>query len=413
MATYLVEIRTGGDLKSELRGIINRIASKFNARKLVRSHYVPHVTLFGTFDTNQEKKVLARIRDICTDYDAIPYTVTGFDHFDKKTIYADVHTSRKLRELRYRLSQELRPVTHGWKNYDEEKWFKFHSTVARDVREPQFSDIWKYVQSEENIHHEKYVKRVTLIRNSRIVKEYSVPQGRFLSSNTATSKPAWMRDGELLERWAQPDDHGGLVPSQPGRIQRFCTNNTGAKHNERRYQQFDGREPKTFIIGDLHLNHGNIIEYCDRPFDSYAEMNQHLVSNWNDTIAPQDTVVFLGDLALYYGTITTHDWLHALNGEIIFIRGNHDGAESIDYEESYILETENREYYCTHRPSDIPDDWGGWAIHGHKHNNDPANYPLFNREEERINASAEMLDYIPISVEDMEDPLEYPQTKPI
>jgi len=32
----------------------------------------------------------------------------------------------------------------------------------------------------------------------------------------------------------------------------------------------------TFVVSDLHLNHDNIIEYCDRPFESVEEMNERL-----------------------------------------------------------------------------------------------------------------------------------------
>lgn len=405
MANYLVEIRFGGEIKLRLREVISRIADRFNADSLLRSHYVPHISLYGPFRTRNEKRVLARLRDTCSDYDLVPYRIEGFDQFNRETIYADVHSSHALRELRHRLSKQLQCVTHDAQDWDHNRWLNFHTTVAR--RESQkFNAIWEYITRREQIRYKGYVERITLIKDNNIVKEYSVPQGRFLNDDAATSRPGWMRDQELIERWQHPEDHDDLVPSQPGRVTRWKTmlSDRISSHDSgtRRGQRFEDRPPKTFVIGDLHLNHRNIIEYCGRPFDTLYEMNQQLVANWNDTVAPDDTVVLLGDLDLYFGTITTHDWLHALNGDVIFIQGNHDGAESINYEQSYILNTEQRCYYCTHRPDDVPEDWDGWVIHGHKHNNNLEQFPFINLRERRVNVSVEVLEYEPLPVSKLE-----------
>jgi len=406
--TYLVEIRFGKPIKDQLKRIIKDIADRFQERELVRRHYVPHVTLYGPFRTGEEKTVLARLRDICAQYDVIPLRVAGFDHFREETVYADIHSSHALRALRWELSQKLQPVTDGEKSWDRNRWFNFHSTVARNV-DSQFDEIYSYVRSEYDLEYESYVKRINLIKNQSIVKEYSVPQGRFLSGDAATSPPGWKRDEKILARHGRPNDHDHLTPSQPGMVERYKTLLSDwrrSKPEPRRPDYFDNREPTTFISSDLHLNHGNIIDYCDRPFDSVHEMNQALVANWNDTVHPNDTVVFLGDLCFYYGTITTHDWLHALNGDIVYIRGNHDGAEAIDYEDHHILETDRRRYYCTHRPREIPEDWNGWVIHGHKHNNDVENYPLIDPDEKRINAVPELVDYTPWTIDRLEVAIE-------
>ena len=403
--SYLVEIRLGGGIKHRLQTIIQDIADRFNERELVRSHYVPHITLYGPCRVTDEKVALARIRDICAQYDLVPFRIAGYDHFDQSTIYADVHSSYALRQLRYELSQELRSVTEDQPPYDHDRWCKFHSTVARNI-DDSFDEIWDYVNSEYTINYEGYVERVSLIRNGNIVKEYSVPQGRFLDSEGATAKPAWKRDETLIERYRRSDDHKNLVRSQPGSIQRWRTllaDGLPTKGIERRRNnEFSDRPPRMFVSGDLHLNHGNIIEYCNRPFETVHEMNQQLVANWNDAVGPDDTVVFLGDLAFYYGDITTHDWLHALNGDIIFIRGNHDDAGGVDYEDEYQLESETRRYFCTHRPTEIPEAWEGWAIHGHVHNNDVENHPFLDGETQQINAAPELMEYTPIALGEIE-----------
>lgn len=52
-------------------------------------------------------------------------------------------------------------------------------------------------------------------------------------------------------------------------------------------------------------------------------MNEMLVKNWNDTVAPNDTVFHLGDVAL--GPIRDSlEHIRRLNGDIRLVIGNHD-----------------------------------------------------------------------------------------
>lgn len=156
-----------------------------------------------------------------------------------------------------------------------------------------------------------------------------------------------------------------------------------------------------FFIGDLHLNHRNIIRYCDRPFRSIGQMNRRLVSNWNRTVGRDDTVYFLGDLALGRGGHRTIRWLSTLNGNIVFIRGNHDWTDEMESYGKLILNYNGHSFLLTHNPRDVPDRWDDWVIHGHIHNNDLDNFPLVNRIKKTVNVSAELVDYRPISLREL------------
>lgn len=78
-----------------------------------------------------------------------------------------------------------------------------------------------------------------------------------------------------------------------------------------------------FFTSDSHFFHGNIIKYCQRPFESVEEMNETLIMNWNNKISPQDTVFFLGDFG-FASSDKIKEVLERLNGNIHLCRGNHD-----------------------------------------------------------------------------------------
>jgi len=155
-------------------------------------------------------------------------------------------------------------------------------------------------------------------------------------------------------------------------------------------QQCSNPGPGSLLsISDLHLDHENIIRYCHRPFRSARQMNSTLIKNWNDTVRPEDTVIYVGDLAKGPHPLR---WLKRLNGHIIFIRGNHDFTGI----PLFILHHHGIPLLFIHNPAHAPEDWPGWVIHGHIHNNDPERYPFINRERRTINVSAELVGYRPV-----------------
>ena len=86
-----------------------------------------------------------------------------------------------------------------------------------------------------------------------------------------------------------------------------------------------------YLISDLSLDHTNIIEYCDRPFSPVEEMNEALVEQWNREISPEDSVLYGGDLTIRSSAAALLDWLEQLNGEIMFVLGNHDNIVLISW----------------------------------------------------------------------------------
>lgn len=80
-----------------------------------------------------------------------------------------------------------------------------------------------------------------------------------------------------------------------------------------------------WFTSDTHFNHTNIIEYCDRPFDSVEEMNETIIRRWNDRVDHDDHVYHLGDVGLGRAG-DLNPILNRLNGKIYLIRGNHESC---------------------------------------------------------------------------------------
>lgn len=155
----------------------------------------------------------------------------------------------------------------------------------------------------------------------------------------------------------------------------------------------------TYLISDLHLDHRNIIDYCDRPFTSLEEMNETLVSNWNQQVAEDAQVIFGGDLTIPWTGTRPVEWLDRLNGDVVFVRGNHDDPEVVTTRHHHRFECSGCRFHCVHRPEETPDQWPGWVIYGHHHNNDPGEFPFLDPVQRRINVSVELIDYRPLALE--------------
>lgn len=78
-----------------------------------------------------------------------------------------------------------------------------------------------------------------------------------------------------------------------------------------------------WFTADWHFNHTRIIELCERPFKTVSHMNETIIRNHNELVAPGDNVYVLGDVAL--GNIDEMPRLvQRMNGRKFLIPGNHD-----------------------------------------------------------------------------------------
>ena len=137
---------------------------------------------------------------------------------------------------------------------------------------------------------------------------------------------------------------------------------------------------KTFILTDSHFHHAKLVEWGDRP----ENFTQIIIDNCKRMIAPEDTVIHLGDVIFgmdkekYLKEIMTQ-----LPGFWILIRGNHDEKPSSMYLncgfkmvcEQLIMDG----IIFSHEPLEVFPEGVTTCVHGHFHANEHrvADYPFY------------------------------------
>lgn len=92
-----------------------------------------------------------------------------------------------------------------------------------------------------------------------------------------------------------------------------------------------------YITSDLHAFHRNMLRFCPtyRPYETPEEMNQALIDRWNQLVKPTDIMYHLGDVSMGKAN-KTRRFLDQLNGQKVFIVGNHDERDVLaEYGEVY------------------------------------------------------------------------------
>jgi calcineurin-like phosphoesterase family protein len=83
---------------------------------------------------------------------------------------------------------------------------------------------------------------------------------------------------------------------------------------------------RTWITSDLHFGHKRIKEFCPETrgrFRDVDHMREVMISEWNQSVAQEDVVYMLGDVA-FLPAADAVAIMQRLNGRKILIEGNHD-----------------------------------------------------------------------------------------
>jgi len=109
--------------------------------------------------------------------------------------------------------------------------------------------------------------------------------------------------------------------------------------------------------------------------ESVDKMNKGLISRWNERVKPEDTIFHIGDFCFKNSqnrgegiNVKASSWKDRLNGNIIFIKGNHDRNNTVKTRiHSLVLNLDNHYVNLVHDPlrADVNFETN---ITGHVHN---------------------------------------------
>lgn len=173
---------------------------------------------------------------------------------------------------------------------------------------------------------------------------------------------------------------------------------------------------EVFFISDLHLGQRNILTFNRddgsrlRPFKDLDEMHDAIINGWNSVVQNGDKVYVLGDVAFNKNSLRL---LEEMKGSKRLVKGNHDLFKIrlyLEYFKEVYGVRQINGVWLTHVPmhtQSVYSDRVLGNVHGHLHGkpvirNTTVLKPAMP-DPKYINASVESLDYVPISMTEVEE----------
>ncbi len=165
-----------------------------------------------------------------------------------------------------------------------------------------------------------------------------------------------------------------------------------------------------FFTADTHFGHANIVRMCDRPYSSIDEMDEALISAWNERVKGNDTVYIVGDM--FFRCDRPEEILGRLKGRKRLILGNHDGSwtekvELARYFQSVdkfleISDGKRALTLCHYPLLSWKHTMRSYMIHGHIHNDTNADFwPLLRCRDNVLNAGVDINGFHPVSFDEL------------
>ena len=154
-----------------------------------------------------------------------------------------------------------------------------------------------------------------------------------------------------------------------------------------------------WFTGDEHFNHGNIItKFVFRPFSTTAHMNTELIGRYNSRVKPGHTTYHLGDFKISADGPDTHELIGMLNGNHVFIKGNHDRNNGLNTPLKFcVIESYSRQIVLAHKPEDCDLIMGLLGIDlgfcGHVHEKWKFKHGVYG---DLMNVGVDQWDYYPV-----------------
>ncbi len=196
---YYIEYRFHGYPKRYLKSLIHEISNKFGVKGALKNRAVPHMTLYGPFETNHSYAVFRTIERVAKRYTLVPFNIDGFDSKagnNVKVIVAKIIPSPELIRLRMDLSNELNKIVEkkDRQPWDSESKYWFHSTIAMKDIDGKFDAIKKHLSKKDQPHIHQHLVRITILnRKRKIIREYDLLLQKWLSRRQALSNHWWRK----------------------------------------------------------------------------------------------------------------------------------------------------------------------------------------------------------------------------
>jgi calcineurin-like phosphoesterase family protein len=423
---FLIEIRLGRT-KWRIKQTTARITKTFRIEEFAEKH--PHITLFGPFTVKEGVSVrdlLNAVESAAKDFGAIPFLIHGYDAnqgLNGAVIAYKVIPTLLLADLTGTVARSVGDLADSLNRWDQDpgqKWF--HVTIANRLDREQAAGIFAYLKDQPPVTTPSSEKEIRSFRSRHLHQGTSEASDAGLPE-LSPRPPLYDEEGLritvvqggnilaeydlILHRWFFPGiPDAGQTWKQTLQEHR---KKSGLELTSPNYR----KNPDIFVISDLHLGHANIIRYCARPFphDGAGEMDEVLIKNWNYTVKPLDRIFHIGDLCYGPDAKDPSEYLRQLNGNVSLIEGNHD-EKNTNAHLSETLVHRDIPFLLIHDPDDMGEPFSGWVVHGHHHNNNLADYPFINFEDRRINVSAEVVRYQPVSLSYLCDIIQDHRSKP-
>lgn len=170
-----------------------------------------------------------------------------------------------------------------------------------------------------------------------------------------------------------------------------------------------------FFTADTHFFDKHLLgktDFADRQYLTVAQMNETIIANWNEVVLPTDTVYHLGDIAVHFVRPEKQahqdilEVLQRLNGNLVFIKGNHDSRALFKYlaknnyeingqpkfsfhDVGVLFKYDHRQYYLTHYPLMLGIAPKIINLHGHIHH-----YAVNVKENINVGLDSPEVDYL-------------------
>lgn len=139
---YLIVCLINGNAKDFHHHLVEDVCQRFNVK---RQRLQSHITLKAPFKIKDLTQIEEITETFCLNHKASSFTMSGYNHFNEKVIYMDIHPSVDTIKNCEEYKNLLRNIEEiEWKR-NESGRHKFHCTIVSKLNKNIYKDIWTYV----------------------------------------------------------------------------------------------------------------------------------------------------------------------------------------------------------------------------------------------------------------------------